>query len=256
MKPIGTALLFVAVIFATTAAVGQTLCPPADIASCPSEGCSPNNNHDPQLNRLKNLKSSEKPVIDRTLTWMIGREKKVEDSGYKRGGPRNVLTNLDEGTEARVVGLLLAVKQEHGESCNCGLDVVDVTTDNHLVLVNPKVVTDTLLPANATKSQLTAAFKKREPKSVTAEFTPRVRAEGHPNFISELQKEINKTAQGALRVRITGQLMFDSEHFHHLPLKRATQWEIHPILKLEYCPKNKICKTNGDENWIDLDAAP
>jgi hypothetical protein len=256
MTPIRTALLFVALMFATTSGVAQTLCPPADIASCPSEGCSPKNNHDPALNRLKNLKSSEKPVVDRTVTWMIGREKKVEDSGYKRGGPRDVLTNLDEGTQARVVGLLLAVKQEHGESCNCGLDLVDVTTDNHLVLVNPKVVSDNPLPPHATKAQLTAVFRKREPKSVTAEFTPRVRAESHPNFTSELQNVLNTTAQGALRVRITGQLMFDSEHFHHLPLQRATQWEIHPILKFEYCPKNKTCKTNGDENWIDLDAAP
>jgi len=187
---------------------------------------------------------------------MIRREKKVEDSGYKRGDPRDPLTDLGEGTQARVVGFLLAVKQEHGESCNCGLDVVDVTTDNHLVLVNPKVVTDNPLPAHATTNQIKAVFRVREPKSVTAEFTPRVRADGHPNFTSEVQKMLNTTAQGALRVRVTGQLMFDSEHFHNLPLKRATQWEIHPILKLEYCPKNKTCKTNGDENWIDLDSTP
>jgi len=128
---------------------------------------------------------------------MIQREKKVEDSGYKRGDPRGPLSNLDEGTQARVVGYLLAVKQEHGESCNCYLDVVDDPTDNHLVLVNPKVVTDFPLPAHATKSQLTAVFTKREPKSVTAEFTPRVRADGHPNFTSELQEMLNTTAQGA-----------------------------------------------------------
>ena len=187
--------------------------------SCSHEGCSPNNHHDRDLNKPKNLKSSEKLVIDRTLTWTIRREKKVEDSGYKRGDPRGPLTDLDEGTQARVVGYLLAVKQEHGESCNCYLDIVDDTTDNHLVLVNPKVVTDFPLPAHDTKNQLTAVFRKREPKSVTVEFTPRVRADGHLNFTSELQKMLNTTAQGALRVRITGQLMFDSEYFHHLPLK-------------------------------------
>jgi hypothetical protein len=116
---------------------------------------------------------------------MIRREKKVEDSGYKRGDPRDPLTDLGEGTQARVVGLLLAVKQEHGESCNCYLDVVDDTTDNHLVLVNPKVVTDNPLPAPATKKQLTDVFHAREAKSITAEFTPRVRTNGHPNFTSE-----------------------------------------------------------------------
>ena len=115
MKRIPTVFLFVIVIFAAavTSVVAQTPCPPIDLASCPSEGCSPDNHHDPELNRLKNLKSSEKPVIDRTLTWMIRREKKVEDSGYKRGDSRDPLTDLDEGTQARVVGLLLAVKQEH-----------------------------------------------------------------------------------------------------------------------------------------------
>ena len=124
------------------------------------------------------------------------------------------------------------------------------------MLVNPKVVTDNPLPAPATKKQLTAVFNNREAKSVTAEFTPRVRKDGHPNFTSELQKLLNKTPQGALWVRITGQLMFDSEHFHNLPLNRATQWEIHPIMKLEYCPKNKTCEKNSDENWVDLDSAP
>ena len=67
--------------------------------------------------KLKNLKSSEKPIIGRTLTWMISREKKVEDSGFRRGDPRDELTALDKGTQARVVGYLLAVKPEHGESC-------------------------------------------------------------------------------------------------------------------------------------------
>jgi len=256
MKRILIVLLFVMAIFVAPSGVAQK--PPCadDIESCSREGCSPKNNHDPKLNKLKNLKSSDNPVTDRSLTWMIQREKKVEDSGYRRGDPRGTLTDLDEGTQARVVGYLLAVKKEHGESCNCYLDVVDETTDNHLVLVNPKVVTDNPLPAPATKKQLTAVFHNREAKSVTAEFTPRVRKDGHPNFTSELQKLLNTTPQGALWVRITGQLMFDSEHFHNLNLNRATQWEIHPILKLEYCSKGKTCKIGTDDNWVDLDDQP
>jgi hypothetical protein len=108
---------------------------------CPPEGCSPDNHHDPQLNRLKNIESINKPVTDRSLTSMIGLEQKVIDAGYQKGDPRRVLTNMGEGTKARVVGYLLAVKQEPGgESCNCNLREVDVQTDNHLVLVNPKVV--------------------------------------------------------------------------------------------------------------------
>jgi hypothetical protein len=210
---------------------------------------------DPGFSGFFPIKSINKPVEDRSLLSMISLEKKVIVSGYKRGDPRNVLTDLGERSNVRVVGLLLAVKQEPGgESCNCYLREVDVTTDNHLALVNPQVVTANKLPAHATKKQLTNIFHEREAKSVTAEFTPRVRKDGHPNFTSGLQSILNTTPQGALLVRVTGQLMFDSEHFHQLHLNRATQWEIHPIMKLEFCPKGKMCKKDSDENWVDLDS--
>jgi len=89
---------------------------------------------------------------------------------------------------------------------------------------------------------------------VTAEFTPRVRLQGHPNFAAaKVQPLINKTPQGALLVHVTGQLMFDSEHFLRNPLNRMNNWEIHPIFRLEYCPKGKACTASGDANWVDLD---
>ncbi len=47
--------------------------------------------------------------------------------------------------------------------------------------------------------------------------------------------------------------MFDSEHFLRNALKRHNNWEIHPILKLEYCPEDKACQAETDENWEDLD---
>jgi hypothetical protein len=202
------------------------------------------------------LPASDKPVEDRTITQIIRLEKKVENSGYEQGDSRSVLKDLGEESQVRVVGYVLAVKQECGESCNCGLQDVDVTTDNHLVLVNPKVVTDNPLPEQATQKQIKAVFNMREPQSMTAEFTPRVRAAGHPNFTSDVQDRINKTPQGALWVRVTGQLMFDSEHFHKKPLKRKTSWEIHPILKFEYCSKGRTCKLDSDDGWLDLDDHP
>jgi hypothetical protein len=257
MKRTLTVALLVLILYLAPV-VGTGKQPPCakNLTKCKLEGCSKDNDHDPDLNKLKNLKSSTKPVLDRTLTSIIAREQKVEDSGYRRGDSRAPLKDLDEGSQARVVGYLLAVKKEHGESCNCHLDIVDVTTDNHLVLVNPDVVTDNPLPEPATKKQLGDVFHVREAQSVTAEFTPRVRANHHPNFTSALQKRINKTKQGALWVRVTGQLFFDSEHFHNLKLNRATQWEIHPILKLEYCPAGKTCPKDGDTNWVNLDKQP
>jgi hypothetical protein len=95
-----------------------------------------------------------------------------------------------------------------------------------------------IAPESATRLQVSA--------SVTAEFTPRVRVE-HPKFTrQELNPKIdpNWTASqnnpsGKLLVRVTGLLIFDSQHFFHDPLPRDTNWEIHPVLKLEYCPKRK-----------------
>ena len=134
----------------------------SDIDSCPKTGCSEDDHHDPDLNELKNMESINKPVEDRSLSWMMGLEKKVEQSGYSRGDSRDVLTGFGEGSNVRVVGYLLAVKQEPGgESCNCYLREVDVETDNHLVLVNPNVVTANKLPEHATKAQTSSTRVKR-----------------------------------------------------------------------------------------------
>jgi len=58
---------------------------------------------------------------------------------------------------------------------------------------------------------------------------------------------------GKLLVRVTGLLLFDTGHLFHHPLKRDTNWEIHPVLKMEYCPNGKTCRADSDENWKDLD---
>jgi hypothetical protein len=66
-------------------------------------------------------------------------------------------------------------------------------------------------------------------------------------------KASQSNPSGKLLVRITGLLMFDSGHFFGDPLSRATEWELHPVLKLELCPKGKTCRANSDANWKDLD---
>jgi hypothetical protein len=38
-----------------------------------------------------------------------------------------------------------------------------------------------------------------------------------------------------VRVRVTGQLLLDSEHFIKNHLVRVNNWEIHPVMKLEFC---------------------
>jgi hypothetical protein len=108
-------------------------------------------------------------------------------------------------------------------------------------------------PLAGSKSENTQIFRNdREPESITAEFTPRVRLE-HPNFTREaVQPLIEAADENALLVRVTGPLLFDSEHFlgHHL--SRVNNWEIHPVLKLEYCESGD-CQPDSDQGWKSLD---
>jgi hypothetical protein len=119
-------------------------------------------------------------------------------------------------------------------------------TDNHIVLVDEAAL--------ALKGKtLKAALELRERDSITAEFTPRVRLD-HPNLLrSRLQPLIDVAPHHALQVRVTGLLMFDSEHSlgHHL--KRHNNWEIHPVMGLEYCPNGRVCTEDSDANWVDLE---
>ena len=222
----------------------------ADIAHCPDEGCG--TDFDSNLNKLKNIRSDDPraagPATSRTLTWM----KKLDDpENFEEGGSREELTALGEGQKISVVGYLIAAKPElGGESCNCGLHTKE-ETDNHLVLVTKTTVTK--FPFDSEEATNQQIFHSRELESVTAEFTPRVRL-AHPNFTrEEVQPLIDATDEDALSVRVMGLLLFDSEHFLRHPLARVNNWEIHPVLKLEFCTTGNNCKANSEAGWKSLD---
>jgi hypothetical protein len=106
------------------------------------------------------------------------------------------------------------------------------------------------VPARTAKQNTLAL---REEQSITAEFSPRVRLD-HPNLAgAKLQALINGATGEALLVRVTGLLMFDSEHSlgHHL--HRVNNWEIHPVLGLEYCPNGTRCSADSNDNWVNLE---
>jgi hypothetical protein len=216
------------------------------ISDCPDEGCGVR--FDPNLNRLKNLRSHNGTATMRTLAWM----KKLDDpENFTQGESREELAALGEGEMVRVVAYVLVAKPElGGESCNCGLHT-PAETDNHLVLVTKKTLDKFPISNNANTNK--RIFHSRELESVTAEFTPRVRLD-HPNFTRErMQPLINGRPQKALLVRVTGPLLFDSEHFIKNPLVRVNNWEIHPVLKLEFCETGNKCKANNDAGWKSLD---
>lgn len=203
------------------------------IQDCPPEGCGKKGRYDPDLNKRKNIRSDNRRTTLRSIAWI----KNMPDptNFTRRNSSRAELASLGEGKKITVVAYALVARKGGPESCNCGL-TTSKNTDNHIVLVDPALRRPTLAAS--------------EDDSVTAEFTPRVRLD-HANFTREkLQPLI--AAHRMLGVRVTGLLMFDSEHFlgHHL--KRYNNWEIHPVLKLEYCPEGQTCSgTSG--NWKNLD---
>ncbi|HEX9111186.1 MAG TPA: hypothetical protein VF845_06870 [Terriglobales bacterium] len=68
-----------------------------------------------------------------------------------------------------------------------------------------------------------------------------------------MQPLIDATDEDALLVRVTGQLLFDSEHFIKNHLVRVNNWEIYPVFKLEFCATGDSCKANSDAGWKSLD---
>ena len=234
---------------------------PKKLADCPPEGCSASHDVDGNLNRRKNLTDDDSdaqgPAESRTLASVKALN---NPKHFVMGGSREELRTLGEGKKIRVTAFLLTAKPEGGESCNCGLDDakaadkdVGVNTDNHLVLVSGETVNKFPVVGHVNFDQWKKVLGKREKESITAEFTPRVRLT-HPNFTrAAVRPLILDARQMALPVRVTGILMFDSQHFLDNPLVRVNNWEIHPILKLEFCPEGTTCKADNDAGWRSLD---
>jgi hypothetical protein len=182
------------------------------IADCPNGGCTTKEGHefDQELDKRKNIQSDDQQPVLRSIRWMKGLP---DPTNYTECGTRETLKDLGEGQKITVVAWALTAKKQGAESCNCDLST-EANVDNHIVLVDPGIKNPTLAAD--------------ECRSVTAEFTPRVRLDNHPNFnrvalnklIDPNYKRSQKTANGKLFVRVTGLLMFDSKHFFHEPVVR------------------------------------
>ncbi len=207
------------------------------IEDCSDVGCSNGRAFDPKLNQQKNIRTSNTRPVDKDFSDLAGLDDPVD--GFVEGGSREVLRTLGEGEMIRVVAYVVEVRPGSQESCNCGLGRVR-DTDNHIVLIDPTDRSPSLAD---------------EPKSLTAEFTPRVRLD-HPNLSRvKLRPLILAARRQALLVRVTGLQMFDSYHSLHEPVPkgRDNNWEIHPVFHMEYCPKSKTCTAGSNANWKDLE---
>jgi len=214
----------------TPAAAAKSSANIKDIRDCPDEGIG----GDPDLNRRKNVRLDNKRSTVRSIQWMKDLPNPKKFTAENRN--RAELVRLGEGKKITVVAYALVARKGSKETCNCHLSAAK-DTDNHIVLVDPKVKKPTL--------------EASEPDSVTAEFTPRVRLD-HPNLSRPKLQPLITGQGGKLLVRVTGQLMFDSEHFLRRPLKRHNNWEIHPVFKMDYCVA-ATCTDTGNAGWKSLD---
>lgn len=126
------------------------------------------------------------------------------------------------GAPVRVLGFLshrIAVENNgSGESTNCHL-LGDNEVDWHIYL---------------TKSSAQAISQ-----AVIVETTPRTRPQ-HRWTTDMLTPLVDSQTQ----VRVSGWLMYDSEHVGAIGTQRATVWEVHPITRIE---------VQQDGQWVDLD---
>jgi hypothetical protein len=199
------------------------------ISQCPNDGCSNSTTHpnDAMLNNLKNRTDAATTPqsmmlqamrnLNQPPTWNIGDDRtSLQD---REGRPIRITAYLVQLPNSPSGNVVKNPKSEGAESCNCELThVADI--DWHCVL-------------GATAASL-------ESNSVTAEVTPRIRA-NHPNWtVTKLRSASNS----GKRVRFTGWLMLDTYHIDH-PIVRSTNWELHPITKIE------IETTHN--HWVNLD---
>lgn len=234
----------------TAAAVVVVVCVSADIASakpkkkkakacavsiakCPLEGCG--TDFDPLLNTSKNRTAApdDADLVDMTVSQVKALSETLP-AGWKEGDARDNFTGAGkEGQPVRVMGWLWKSKREGAESCNCGLDGTGVSgekkTDIHMVL--------------------TTYNNSAESSSMTAEITPRVRA-ARPHPITWTYSRIRKN--DGKYVRVTGYLTLDTHHLVAGALTRATNWEVHPITRLEVCTSTATKCRNGTGSWAEV----
>jgi len=198
------------------------------LADCPLTGCGEMG--DAELNKGKNR--TDVPLNVSAMT--VDQVKAIPEPPYwNTGAERTSILGVGrEGSGVSVSGFLLKAKAEGKESCNCGLSR-RVDTDVHLVLVSE-------MPADPKNKE---AFDASEKTSATAEITPRVRGSNE----KWLFRNVNDLEGSYLRV--TGLLLLDTGHLPQglvlqgerfkQSLKRATNWEVHPVTKIEGCTKSK-----------------
>ena len=194
---------------------------PVDSAfgDCGAEGSRP----DKALNRLKNrVDEGDYLAVPWTVVARLPWPRAV---GYR---PRSTWARSErravaryEGAAVQVAGWLDGLKLEVPEPPNCYARAA-ADRDYHLWLT--RTATDA---------------RKR---SIVVEITPRVRAR-HAGWTDE---RLTALVDARVPVRVSGWLMLDQYHPELVGGNRATLWEVHPVMQLEW--------QRPDGGWVALDS--
>jgi hypothetical protein len=191
---------------------------------CPKEECG----GDPELNKRKNLVTAVTvPTEYKRHDFVVLKFPAQWSSGQKR---TPLLKDWGEGRPVAYEAYLLKVKhyKDGMEACNCNLKL-DENNDFHLVTGHKKTTA--------------------EDDSITGEITPRFRLDGWT------LKKLQKLADDKAYIRIEGYLMLDTQHLNSSVPARVTDWEIHPVTKMQVCAGSVVsCKAGN--NWQELSDFP
>jgi len=233
---------------------------------CHSEyptGCSKAGGYDPYLNLLKNqlVPPAKAPFqfLDRESYAKLEMSLPPDLSKDNHEDFKDQLAALGEGQVAGLIGYLYYAKKGGKESSNCQLtEPTDI--DFHIGIGFDAGLAGKLAGKGSLTTEEKSALKKQ---SVIVEMTPHWRAQFQPNWeLAALTPAIGH------KVRVTGQLLVDNEHFESKDdcsfsgassaCWRAGVWELHPVTGFQVCGTGEDCDANST-GWIDLldfDAAP
>lgn len=197
----------------------------SSLADCPSEGCG----GDPKLNVKKNrTKLPAEPIEEFTYEDFMHLEEE-RPTVWQSGQNRTDVEELGEDTPVALMGYMIGAHPGSPETCNCKLRGLE-ENDFHINIVER------------------ATDRMRD--SIVVEMTPRIRANNPKWTIDRLTGLLDPNSPPF--VKVTGYLLFDSEHVSRSGGPRATIWQVHPITKFEVC-RSTLGKCEAGQGWVSLD---
>ncbi len=199
--------------------------------TCPKQGCG---GGDGLLNTKKNRLDPPQSTPQVMTFEDFLHLQEESPTHWTQNQPRAEVEQLGEDTPVTLRGFLLGAHPGSPETCNCKLSGED-NNDYHINVVERS--TD------------------RMRDSIVVEMTPKKRAQIPEWRLDKINGLITDPNNPPL-VRVSGYLLFDSEHVSRSGGERATIWEIHPVMRFEFCSTGSNCTADSDDGWQDLHPSP